>query len=47
LHNANHRANHFARADNDVDQNTKSGNQDREKRKADQPTTKTTRKAKQ
>jgi hypothetical protein len=35
LHNANHRANHFARADNDVDQDTKGGNQNREKRKAD------------
>jgi hypothetical protein len=47
LHHANHCANYFARADNDVDQNTKGGNQDREKRKANQPTTKTTGKAKQ
>jgi hypothetical protein len=45
LHNANHRANHFARADNDVDQDTEGGNQNREKRKADQPTTTITRKA--
>jgi hypothetical protein len=42
LHNANNCANHFARADNDVDQDSKGGNQDREKRKADQPTTNTT-----
>jgi hypothetical protein len=45
LRDANHCANHFARADNDVDQNPKGGNQDREKRKADQPTIIITRKA--
>jgi hypothetical protein len=45
LRDANHCANHFARADNDVDQNTKGGNQNREKRKADKPTTIITRKA--
>jgi hypothetical protein len=42
LRDANHRANHFACADNDVDQNPKGRNQDREKRKADQPTITTT-----
>jgi hypothetical protein len=47
LRDANHCPNHFARVNNDVDQNTKSGNQNREKRKADQPTIKTTGKAKQ
>jgi len=47
LRDANHCPNYFARANNDVDQNSKGGNQDREKRKADQPTIKITRKAKQ
>jgi hypothetical protein len=42
LRDANHCANYFARADNDVDQDTEGRNQDREKRKADQPTITTT-----